>query len=44
MYESALNACADLVLHHSDQHMASIINKVSMDDDVKNIFVVCGYG
>jgi hypothetical protein len=42
MYESALQVCPDVVLHHSDEYMAALINRLS--NAHKNIFVVCGYG
>jgi hypothetical protein len=34
--------CPDIVLHHSDEYIAGLINKLSFEH--QNIFVVCGYG
>lgn len=44
LYESALKVCPDVLLHHSDEYMAGLINKLSQDQGKKNIFVICGYG
>ena len=43
LYESALHVCPDVLLHHSDEYMASLINHLSINGK-QNIFVVCGYG
>jgi len=43
LYETALNRFPDLVLHHSDEYMAALINRISLQGK-KNIFVLCGYG
>jgi len=29
MYESGLRICPDILLHHSDEYMAALINKLS---------------
>ena len=44
MYDAALDVCPDLLLHHSDEYLAGLINKLSIDRKHKNIFVICGYG
>ena len=41
-FNSALNTTPDLLLHHSDEFLAGIINQLSRGR--KNIFVVCGTG
>jgi hypothetical protein len=42
MSEAALEVCPDLVLHHSDEYLACMINHLSQSH--RNIFVVCGRG
>ena len=42
IFNSALMTAPDLLLHHSDEHIAAVINLISKDR--KNIFVVCGKG
>lgn len=44
MYEAGLRVCPDVLLHHSDEYMASIINKLNQTGKAQNIFVICGYG
>ena len=44
MYSAALDVCPDLLLHHSDEYMAGLIHKLSVEEMHQNIFVVCGYG
>jgi hypothetical protein len=44
MYEAALGVCPDILLHHSDEYLAALINKLSESGKHKDIFVVCGYG
>lgn len=43
LYDGALAACPDLVLHHSDEYMACLVNELSRQGH-NNIFVLCGYG
>ena len=51
-YDSALNyICPDLLLHHNDEYMASLIHylanrqdELRSDISVQTLFVVCGYG
>lgn len=44
LYEASLVECPDIVLHHSDEYMAGVINRVSQNASSENIFVLCGYG
>jgi len=44
LYEGALSACPDMMLHHSDEYMAALINQLSLRAEYRNIFVMCGYG
>jgi hypothetical protein len=44
LFDSALEVCPDLVLHHSDEYMATLINNLSIEQGHRNIFVICGYG
>ena len=41
-FDAALKVCPDILLHDSDEYMASLINRLSIEK--KNIFVICGYG
>lgn len=43
LHEAALRVCPDIMLHHSDEYMASLINHLSLEGK-ENIFVICGYG
>ena len=31
LFDSALEVCPDLVLHHSDEYMATLINNLSIE-------------
>ena len=42
MFDAALKVCPDILLHDSDEYMASLINRLSKDK--RNILVICGYG
>ena len=44
LYEACLEVCPDLILHHSDEYMATLINYLSVEHGHRNIFVLCGYG
>jgi hypothetical protein len=44
LFDCAIEVCPDLVLHHSDEYIASLINNLSIEHGHRNIFVVCGYG
>ena len=42
-FEAALRVCPDVLLHHSDEYLAALVNTLSQRGK-KYIFVVCGYG
>ena len=41
-FQSALHTVPDLILHHSDEFLAGLINLLS--ESKRNIFVICGLG
>lgn len=45
LFEASLRVCPDVLLHHSDEYLAALINKMIQDNTRhRNIFVLCGYG
>ena len=44
-YEASLKLFPDLVLHHTDEYMATLIQELQLQQpELNTIFVVCGYG
>jgi len=44
-FDAALKLYPDLLLHYSDEYMATVIQELQLQrPELENIFVVCGYG
>ena len=43
IHEAALSECSDLLLHHTYEYMATIVQNLALKHRFKNIFVICGF-
>ena len=43
-YDVALELYPDLLLHNSDEYLATLISSLVDESDPKTIFIVCGFG
>ena len=43
-YDATLDLYPDLLLHNSDEYMATLISSLVNEQEPKTIFIVCGFG